>query len=267
MFSTHSIAYAQQLSYNKGKVLAPFSWAGPSIGAYIGNASGRMKGNTTVGSVTDTSYYNSAANINSINQSGSGTFSPSAFTDGIQFSDNFFVREPLVLGLVMDYGTLKLNAIHTANNVAYPDNSGNYSLKTSVTTSWVYTARARLGYALSSLPKPVLLYATGGLALTNFSVTNQLTDTNTLIGVGGSKSRTNQQAGWAFGVGFEFPIVANLTVNCEYLNMQFGGVEAQSSIYNSAQGFGIDSHSLVSPFNTSANLNVNLVKVGLSYKF
>ena len=69
------------------------------------------------------------------------------------------------------------------------------------------------------------------------------------------------------GAGFEFPIADNLTINSEYLYMQFDAVNVKSSIYNSAQGFGIDSHALVNPFNSSANLNVNLFRVGLNYKF
>ncbi|MFA6302844.1 MAG: outer membrane beta-barrel protein [Legionella sp.] len=266
VFSTNSIANAQQLSVDKDGVLARYDWSGPSVGAYIGGAWGTAKKSTNVGSVTNTAYYNSLATINSVNQSGSGTISSNAFIGGIQFSDNFFICEQYILGLVMDYGALNLNAVNDANNVAYPDHSGNYSLETSVTTSWAYTARARLGYAISSLSKPVLLYMTGGLALTNLSIKNNLTDTNTLLGVGGSKNKGNQ-TGWALGAGFELPITDNLTVNSEYLYMQFGTIDVNSSIYNSTQGFGIDSHALVNPFNTSASLYVNLFKVGLNYKF
>jgi opacity protein-like surface antigen len=266
VFSTNAIAYTQPLPDDKSKVFVPFNWAGPSVGAYIDGGWTHTKISTNAGSVTDTSYYNSVANINSVNQSGSGTVSSNPFRGGIQFSDNFFGRGPFVLGLVMDYSSLNLSADRGANNVAYPDASGNYSLQTSVTTSWAYTARARLGYALCSLSKPVLLYMTGGFALTNLSVTNQLTDTSTLMGVGGGSNTTNK-TGWAFGVGFEFPIANNITVNCEYLRMQFGTVNVNSSIYNSAQGFGLDSHALVNPFNTSTDLNTNLFKVGLNYKF
>ena len=266
MFATHSISYAKPPTVDKDNVLARYNWTGPSLGGYIGGAWGRSKGRTNAGTVTDTSYYTTVETINAVNQSGTGAFNPNTFMGGIEFSDNFVLREHYILGLALDLGTLNLSAVHNANNRTYPDGSGTYSLQTSVNTSWVYTVRARLGYALSSLAKPVLLYTTGGLAVTNLSVTNELTDTNSLLGLGGSNN-SNNQTGWTLGAGFEFPIADNLTINSEYLYMQFDAVNVKSSIYNSAQGFGIDSHALVNPFNSSANLNVNLFRVGLNYKF
>lgn len=261
IFSINIMAASDQ-----DKMLSTYDWAGTAIGVYVGGGWGDAHGNTDTGSLTDTSYYASTADINAVNQSGTSTLNPGAFTGGIQFSDNFFTRGHFVLGLIMDYGALNLSATHNASNITYPDNSGNYSLQTSATTSWVYTARARLGYALSSLSKPLLLYMTGGLALTNLAVSNELTDTTTLLGMGGSDNKTTQP-GWTLGTGLEFPITKNLTVNGEYLFIDFGTVTVNSTIYNSAGGFGIDANSLVSQFNTSADLDANLFKVGLNYRF
>ena len=222
---------------------------------------------TNAGGITSTSYFASQANINSFEQFGTSTINPNAFIGGVQFYDNFVIHDQYLLGLAIDYGALHLNAAHQANEIAYPDNSGSYSLETSTETDWYYTLRGRLGYIVTSLSTPFLVYTTGGLAVTNPSVSNTMTDTTSLQGVGGAQLTNSNQVGWTLGAGFEFPITSHLTINSEYAYMQFGSVTVNSSIYNSAQGFGIDYQSQVSPFTTTTHLSANLIKMGLNYKF
>ena len=161
---------------------------------------------------------------------------------------------------------MNLSADHAVDNIAYADNSGNYSLQTSLDTNWYYTVRGRLGYIVSSLSTPFMIYTTGGLAATNISVSNSISDTTNLLGVGGGSANSNQ-TGWTIGAGFEYPITHNLTINSEYLYMQFGSVTAKSAVYNSAEGYGMEYHAFTSPFNTAANLSTNLFRVGINYKF
>ena len=243
---------------------ADFRWSGAYLGGYIGGAWGHTNVTTTAGSVTDTSYFSSNANSNAVAQNASQTFSPSAFIGGVQLGDNWTFKN-FVYGFALDYGSLRLNDEKFVQNSAYPDGSGSYSIKTSFNTDWMYAIRGRLGWA-PNLAWPVMLYGTGGLAVTKLNIFNQFSDSTTLAGIGtGSNSTTIN--GWTLGVGLEFPITQNLTINSEYLYANFGSVAVQSSVYNSTAGFGIDYQSLVSPLRTAAPLSANFLKVGLNYKF
>ena len=241
-----------------------FRWSGPYVGGYIGGAWGHSNVTTTVGPVTDTSYFQSTANINVVNHNGSTSFDPSAFIAGLQLGDNWMYKN-YVYGVVLDYGSFGLSDALGVVNSAYPDASGDYTLNTSISTDWLYTVRGRLGWT-PALSWPLMIYATGGLAVTRLHVANSFVDSTTLLGVGGSNS-SDTKNGWTIGGGIEFPVTQNLTINSEYLYADFGSIAVNSSIYNSVQGFGIDYQSLVSPFISSANLSANFFKVGLNYKF
>ncbi len=241
-----------------------FRWSGPSIGGYIGGAWGDSKVTTTAGSVSATSYFSSNADINAVAQNGSQTFVPSAFIGGVQLRDNWMFKN-FVYGVVLDYGSLNLSDNKLVTNSAYPDGSGNYSINTAISTDWMYTIRGRLGWA-PELSWPVMLYGTGGLAVTKLNVSNHFSDTTSLEGAGTSY-RSNTINGWSLGLGIEFPITQNLTINGEYLYANFGSVNVQNSVYNTVGGFGTDYQSLVSPLSATAHLYANFLKVGLNYKF
>ncbi len=243
---------------------ANFCWSGPFVGGYIGGAWEHANVKTTVGRLTDASYFASSSVINTVAQNSSGSFTPSAFVGGVQFGGNWMYQN-LVYGLVLDYGSLNFNKSHHAN-AFYPDGAGSYTLDTKIKTDWLYTVRGRLGWAPSPWILPVMIYATGGLAVTKLQVSNYFHDTSALAGVGGSRNSDNLN-GWVVGAGIEYPITQNWTINGEYLYARFGSTQTSNSIYNATAGFGLDSHSLVSPFSTSANLYANLFKVGLNYKF
>ena len=241
-----------------------FHWSGPYLGGYIGGAWGDSKVTTTAGSVSSTSYFPSNDNINAVSQTGSQTFIPNIFVGGVQLGDNWTVKN-YVYGFIFDYGSLNFGDKKVVTNSAYPDGSGNYTIRTSINTDWMYTIRGRLGWTPES-SWPILLYGTGGLAVTQLKVSNQFSDSTTLEGIGAGH-RNNTINGWSLGLGLELPITQNLTINSEYLYANFGSVNVQNSVYNSAGGFGIDYQSLVSPLSTTAHLYANFFKVGLSYKF
>jgi outer membrane immunogenic protein len=244
---------------------ANFSWAGAYIGGYLGTTPATASLETNTGSVTDSSYFSSSADITSVNQSGTNSLSPGAKIIGIQFGDNFFTSKYVTAGIVLDYSTFHLSKTYSANNTAYPSGAGNYSLQTSISTNWLYTVRGRLGFTPPTI-WPLMLYATGGLAVTDLKVSNSFNDTNALLGVGAS-SASNNPTGWTLGVGFEFPVMQHVTINAEYSYLHLGSVSTNGSIQNSVDGFGISANSLANPLGTSVNLHANLFKIGLNYKF
>ena len=237
------------------------NWAGPYVGGYIGGAWGNSNFNTNVGALTDTSYFISTANINSVNQSGSRSLSPHAIIGGIQAGNNWILYSKLanfVYGLALDFGSFHLGKVNNATSIPYPTAPLlNYSLQTSMKTNWLFTARGRAGITPNaSWP---FIYATGGLAVTRLQVANNFNDTDT--GFGGT-TNNNTKAGWTVGGGIELPLTNNLVMTSEYLYVNFGSVSATNSITCSNGGC-----PEVSPLLTSANLTANLLKVGLNYKF
>ena len=250
-----------------GKWDGPISstWRGFYVGIYAGRAWGDADLRTDVGTVTATSYFNSAANISSINQNGSGPISPDAAVGGAQIGFNV-QQGKLVAGLEADFGSFNLTGSRGAANFPYPTfPAGQYTVRTSMDTDWLFTARARVGWTPQS---NLLIYATGGLAITNLHVSNSFSDNAPEQGVGGS-SNSQVKAGWTLGGGAEWALSRNWSLKTEYLYVNFGSVSTSGSITCGPGGVAICNFFGVtpSPFSTSADLSAHIARLGLNYKF
>lgn len=102
--------------------------------------------------------------------------------------------------------------------------------------------RGRVGYAADS----VLFYATGGLAVANFTTT-QFSDTD-LDFLG---SDTSVRYGWTVGAGIEAGLTDNVTGRVEYRYTDLG----------------TDSYSLNGSDYTDVRINTHSLRAGLAYKF
>lgn len=238
-------------------------WQGPYIGAYLGGGFGSNQVSTNVGGVTNTSYFLTPANISSVNNAGTISNNPNAVIGGIQFGHDW-VWEKFVYGALFDYGFMPFNSSQTVSK-NYPDNSGQYSLYTSMSTNWLFTLRGRLGYQ-TVLYWPALFYATGGMAITQLKITNNFNDNSSFAGAGGSHLSENE-IGWAGGVGFELATFEHASLAFEYLYVHVPSVTTTSTITNTQGGFGIPIQSLSNPFSTSGQFHANLLKLELSYRF
>lgn len=241
-----------------------FGWTGPYIGGYVGGAWDTSDLQTSVGSAVNP-YFSESSDIASVSQSGINSTNSNSAIAGIELGDDFAISRRATLGFVMDYGSFHLNQSQAANNLSYPSDTGSYSLAHSIGTNWLYTVRGRFAFTPSTL-WPLMLYATGGLAVTNVKVSTTFSDTSSLSGEGESSSSSNQ-LGWILGAGVEVPLIQHLTLNAEYLYVDLGTVDDNSSIQNSAGGFGNEAGSLTSPLETSVKLHASLFKLGLDYKF
>lgn len=147
----------------------------------------------------------------------------------------------------------------------YPAYPATYSVQQSIKTDWMLSASGRLG-VWPTVTWP-LVYATGGVALTNPHISTAFNDNDPSSGIG--RINYNKiKTGFIVGGGLEFPLTKYLTLNGEYLFVNFGSISASGTIYNSAnaQG-GLPPGFYVSPFSTSAHLTANIFKFGLNYKF
>ena len=106
----------------------------------------------------------------------------------------------------------------------------------------IFTATARLGYALDRL----LVYGQGGLAVGDVaasSVSNSFSPGGTVA------SERKTAVGWTIGGGFEFGLTQNISAKAEYLYFELGS----------------DTYNLGVP--VSINRTGNIGRVGLNYRF
>lgn len=245
-------------------VLAAPSWEGFYLGGYVGGAVAENKVSTDVGGVNDISYFSTTDNSESVEHAGSYTKNPGSAIVGIEAGHDWLYNN-MVYGIVLDYGALPLSSSEKENR-AYPDGSGNYTIKTSMKTDWSFTLRGRVGYPSQVKRWPSLLYVTGGLAMANVEMKNRFSDTTGTAGAGES-SFTENKIGWTAGVGMEILSADNLSVDLEYLYIQLPSAKTTGTISNTGGGFGIPVGSLNSIFATEGKLRANLFKLGLNYRF
>lgn len=240
------------------------SWQGPYIGAYVGGGFGNTSISTNAGTVTDTSYFSNAADINAVNRAGTSTNTPNAIIGGIQIGHDW-VWQQIIYGVAIDYGALSLSSAKHVRSNAYSDNSSQYSLHTAMSSNWLFTLRGRLGHQVM-LRWPSLLYLTGGMAITQLKLSNQFSDNSSYNGVGGNRIFSNQ-IGWTAGVGIELAAFRQVSVDLEYLYVRMPSVKVTSAIFNAEGGFGIPAQSLTNPFITTGQFHASLLRLGLNYRF
>jgi outer membrane immunogenic protein len=240
------------------------SWQGPYLGAYGGAGFAYHSYSANAGSVTTTSYFSSANDISAVQQAASPNEYPSSAVFGITAGHDFTWQQ-IVYGVVFDYGALPLSSSHTVN-ATLPSNGAAYNLYTAMSTNWLMTFRGRLGYPTTLFARPSLIYATGGLAITQVKINNHYTDTSSLNGVGNSHSSENL-IGWTAGAGIEMLTLPNTTFDFEYLYTQLPAANTTANISNSAAGFGIPANSLTSALASKGCLETNVFRVGINYRF
>jgi outer membrane immunogenic protein len=240
------------------------TWQGPYVGAFLGEGFGNNHTSTSTGSVTDTSYFTTPADINSVNNAGTSTKNPASMIVGIQAGHDW-VWKQMVYGVAFDYSTLPLSSSTNVSNNTYPDSSDQYSIYTSMSTNWLFTLRGRLGYQ-TMLHWPTLFYLTGGMALTQLKVNNSFSDNSAFSGAGGTSNSENK-IGWTAGAGIELASFKHVSVDLEYLYVHMPSVKTNSSITNTEPGIGIPAQSLTSTFSTTGNFHASLIKLGLNYRF
>ncbi|MCL5272245.1 MAG: outer membrane beta-barrel protein [Gammaproteobacteria bacterium] len=239
------------------------TWQGPYVGVFLGGGFGNNHMFTNAGSVTDTSYFTTLADINAVNNDGTWSQHPGTAIAGIQAGHDWAWKQ-IAYGVVLDYGTVRLSSSSIRNNT-YLDNSDQYSIDTSMQTNWLFTLRGRLGYA-PQLYLPSLLYLTGGMAVTQLKASNDFSDNSAFSGIGSSNVSQNQ-IGWTAGAGIEVAAFNHVSVNFEYLYVEVPSITTTGSISNSEGGFGIPVQSMRNSLSTTTNFHANLFKVGLNYRF
>ena len=263
-----AVAFAQFASGadlpRKAPALAPppppvVSWTGFYVGLNAGYAWGHSDHGSVFscgGSIPLSSCtYDIPSNLAAVTAAATGSVNMNGFTGGGQAGYNWQAGT-WIYGVEADFNAFNLKGSRAAAG-PFPAAFSSFAVGTSLDTDWLFTARARLGGLIAPT---VLLYATGGLAVTELKLANTFADdfrTPTF----GASSHNDTKAGWTVGGGVEWMLLPRWTVKAEYLYVDFGSVST-TLVTNNA--FALP---FVNSMTTSAGLKANIVRAGVNYHF
>lgn len=220
-FYTQRFGLNYQWGSGKNGPLPQTNWNGLYVGGVFGGVAG---------SARSTGLDATATNAGEIGNNGGG------FTAGGQVGYNWMVTPKWVVGVEGDVSYLGID--HMSNDLA---NSVQSAARAAVTvdTSWVATARGRVGYSTG----PALLYATGGGAWVNVK--------DTFWGPTAAVSSSKTLSGWAVGGGIETAMWTNWSMKTEYLYVEAGKGD---TLTNGA-------------FSVTTDHNIHMFRSALTYRF
>jgi outer membrane immunogenic protein len=250
------------------KAQAPYNWTGFYIGANAGYAWGRSDVVSSFPCTEPIGFGYICAPlalpsaVATVAGTGSGRASDNGFTGGGQVGYNLQAGN-FVYGLEADFGAFHLKASRAAGAIypffglATPFAPFTYNFGATVETDWLFTARGRVGAAFGAL----LIYGTGGLAVTELKLTTSFSDNFPPFPPGASAAGTSSKTktGWTLGGGAEWALGNNWTVKGEFLYIDFGSVIAPSTIRHLP--------AYASALNTSADLTARVARLGINFRF
>jgi outer membrane immunogenic protein len=196
-----------------------------------------------------------------VGAAGSGSASGSGFAGGVQAGYNW-QSSRFVYGVEADFGLFDIGMSRQVRR-NYPASTpqatalNTFTVGSSVDTDWVATIRGRIGLAFQD----VLLYATGGLAITRISSDHFYLD-DAAFQTSGRWGDSHLMPGFAIGAGLEWALGRNWSVKAEYLYLNFGKVTASGLISNPAPG-----GPYVEAVNTSIDLTAHVARAGVNFRF
>jgi len=242
-------------------------FSGFSSGIHVGAARGRADYRTDPNCppiTTDAVFCNaapdpSAANGTAVAASGSGRVSSLGPTGGVQIGYNRQAGR-IVYGGEADLAALDFDETGSASGAfPFPFLGTRYSVTNRTKLSWVSTLRGRLGMTVTP---QVLLYATGGAALTRIQFTSTYSDNATdptFPGGSGSGSTDKTKVGWVIGGGAQWALDRRWSVKAEYLYADFGSVSVAVPVTNTP--------AFAQTMSATTKVSLQLMRVGLDYRF
>lgn len=236
-------------------------WNNFYVGAFAGGAWGSGDFASYAGDRSPSSYFSSDQNIALVERDSSGNARAGTFTGGIQLGANQRFNQ-FVVGAEVDFGAFDLNGSRDAVDASYAGFAGiAYTVRASYSTDWLLTARGRLGWLASP---NMLLYFTGGLALSDVKASNEFFDRRVVpplvFGARGSSSHTRTKAGYTLGGGIEANLGGPWSIKAEYLYVDLGKISTHATIVGPAP-------LISSPLDTTVDVTANIARVGITYSF
>lgn len=168
--SAHAADLAAQ--YTKAPIMAPaYNWTGFYVGGNVGGQWGDSDLNTST--VFSPTGYFAASSVPAINTVGAQGVNSSSVTGGFTAGYNWQVNHA-VLGLEGDINYFSFKGSATGSALYPCCAPTGYTVSSSVSADWLATIRGRIGF----LAAPTwLLYATGGVAISEVKGNFNFTDT------------------------------------------------------------------------------------------
>jgi outer membrane immunogenic protein len=227
----------------------PYIWSGCYVGLNGGAGGGGSKFNTAVGGGTLLGATDAALVAQT---GGTGSGDATSVLGGGQAGCNW-QSNTIVYGLEGDFDYFRSNP-QLVNGTNTLTNGATFGVTQSLKTDYFATVRPRIGIAADRN----LFYVTGGVAFTKVNYTQTYMDGNVPPGIG-SASASKSLTGWTVGAGWEYAWTRNWTFKAEYLFAKFSTTNAFGAI---ADGTGASN-----PLQGSADLAVQIARVGANYKF
>ena len=228
-------------------VVAPrFTFTGFYAGGTIGGAAGSSKYKETPSGAFVTLAPAAVPNVAAV---GTSSAAPRGVIGGAEAGYNWQLGH-FVLGFETDFSGWDMSANSGVSGRGIPAGA-TFSSTTSVSSSWLFTARPRLGFANGNM----LAYVTGGLAVANFNLSQSI-----LLGGAGptlTGASSTTEAGWTAGFGIEYAVTRDWWIKAEYLYVSFPNQSASQ---------------VVPPFpaftgTLTGNLTGSIARAGFDYRF
>jgi outer membrane immunogenic protein len=236
-------------------------------GFYFGGNAGGVKGNSDVFTSTifsPTGYF-AMSSIPAIAATGHPGLSPRGFTGGGQAGYNF-QRRHWVLGVEADFGSMHVKDDFTTTGIYPCCAPSTFTITQTVSTDWLFTARPRIGVGNAS----VLVYGTGGIAMTNLNYKEDFIDNFPTIFKTSPPTNAHEFAstsgllmGWTAGGGVEFKVGGHWSMKAEYLFADFGTGLKTTSTNLTAIGTSWPTN----VFTHQADLTTHIFRTGFNYRF
>lgn len=241
----------------------------PFAGTYIGVDGGPAWDSSSYNTnpncpLTASAVFCNSADVSSSNgvavrNSGTGDFDVTRANFDAHAGYNWLIRN-FVIGGEAEFGSLNLGKSVTTNGIfPFPFLGNAYTLNNSISTSWLSTLRVRAGAVVR---EHFLIYAAGGLALTNFKLSSSYNDN--AVGFGfpggsGSGSTSNISSGWTLGAGGEWQFNDMYSLQLEYLYVKFNSQNVNVPLTNTP--------AYKQTMHVNADLSTQIARIGLNYKF
>lgn len=219
-------------------------------GFYVGGLGGGAFTSAKISQTMTTPSPFAAIDTAAVSASASPTLQPGTALAGIEFGYNQQWNHFVLGGEVdMDYFGGQTTRSTTSAFPSTPTSS--YSVTSSISTSWLLTARERLGWATDHW----LIYAGGGLAVEreNFYQSVALIAPSVQ-----TTSASSTRLGWAAGVGAEYAITRNWSIKGEYLHVDLGSMNTVATLTPPYAGLVLSGNE---------HLTSEIARGGVSYHF
>jgi outer membrane immunogenic protein len=230
-------------------------------GFYVGGNAGGVKGSSD--SYTSTIFsptgYFALSSIPAIAAVGKQKLSPRGFTGGGQVGYNF-QHHHWLFGVEADFGVMHVSD-DIQGSAVYPCCAPTaFAVTQKLSTDWLFTARPRLGFGNNS----VMVYGTGGVAMTNLNYSELFTDS--FATAHESASMSGLKTGWVAGGGVEFKVGSSKhwSLKGEYLLADFGIMKTTST---NLTAFAPPISFPTNVFSHQTDLQQHIFRAGFNYRF